>query len=188
MCFAKGQVSYNKYLVMDSEKILEIQKFKENKSRLLGRLLNKSYRFMSEIATEFLREKGYTDFRVGHIVALVHIEFEGDTVNTLAFRAGITKQGMSKIVKELAEGEYVITQKHPSDARSVLVKLTNRGYEALTHWKACTEQIDRKFTEILGLERLEQVKDILGILVDYYENSVVVHQEHEELNNLMCDK
>jgi DNA-binding MarR family transcriptional regulator len=173
---------------MDLEKILEIQKFKGNKSRLLGRLLNKSYRFMSEVATEFLREKGYTDFRVGHIVALVHIEFEGDTVNTLALRAGITKQGMSKIIKELVEGAYVISEKHPTDARSVMVKLTDRGYEALTHWKACTEHIDRKFTEILGSERLEQVKDILEVLVGYYESNTVVYQENEVLDNIMFEK
>ena len=173
---------------MESEKIEAIKAFKENKSRLLGRLLNKSYRYMSEIAIDFLKEKGYTNFRVGHIVALVHIEFEGDTVNTLALRAGITKQGMSKIIKELAEGAYVITEKHPSDARSVMVKLTDRGYEALTHWKACTEQIDMKFTEILGFERLEQVKDILGTLVDYYESSVDVDTEHKIMTKIMFAK
>ena len=173
---------------MNTEKKLEIQKFKDNKSRLLGRLLNKSYRYMSEVATDFLREQGFKDVRVGHIVALVHIEFEGDTVNTLAQRAGITKQGMSKIVKELVDGGYVISEKHPSDARSVMVKLTDRGYEALTLWKACTEHIDKKFTEILGSERLEQIKDILVVLVDHYENNETEVRENDVLNNMMFEK
>ncbi len=173
---------------MDSDKLIEIKAFKESKSRLLGRLLNKSYRYMSEVATDFLKEKGYTDFRVGHIVALVHIEFEGDTVNTLALRAGITKQGMSKIVQELVDGGYVNSQKHPSDARSVIVKLTDRGYNALTHWKECTEHIDRKFIEILGSERLEQVKDILGILVDYYEKQEDAQRESVIMNKIMFAK
>ncbi len=173
---------------MNPEKKLEIQEFKNNKSRLLGRLLNKSYRYMSEIATDFLREHGYSDVRIGHIVALVHIEFEGDTVNTLANRAGITKQGMSKIVKELVDGNYVISEKHPTDARSVMVKLTDKGYKALTLWKACTEHVDRKFTEILGSDRLEQVKDILEVLADHYENNVVVVQNNDVLNNMMFEK
>ena len=173
---------------METDKILEIRKFKDNKSRLLGRLLNKSYRYMSEVAIGFLKEKGYTDFRVGHIVALVHIEFEGDTVNTLALKAGITKQGMSKIVKELVDGGYVISEKHPSDARSVMVRLTDRGYDALTHWKSCTEHIDKKFTEILGSERLEQVKDILGTLVSYYEKQEDVERESVIMNKIMFAK
>lgn len=155
---------------MESDKIVEIKTFKEGKKRLLGRLLNRSYRFMSEVASEFLRGKEYTDFRVGHIMALVHIDIEGVTVNTLALRAGITKQGMSKVIKELSDSGYVIVEKHPSDARSVIVKLTERGYDALLEWKRCTEFIDNKFTEVLGTERLEQLKDILGVLVDYYEN------------------
>lgn len=173
---------------MEPKILNEIQAFKEAKNRLLGRLLNKSYRYMSEVATDFLKEKGYTDFRVGHIVALVHIEFEGDTVNTLALRAGITKQGMSKIVQELVDGGYVISEKHPSDARSVIIKLTDRGYEALIHWKECTEQIDKKFTEILGSERLEQVKDILGVLVDYYEKQEDVHRDSIIMNKIMFSK
>ena len=173
---------------MESDKLREINAFKESKGRLLGRLLNKSYRYMSEVVTDFLKEKGYNDFRVGHIVALVHIEFEGDTVNTLANRAGITKQGMSKIVKELVEGEYVVSEKHPSDARSVVIKLTNRGYDALTHWKDCTEHVDRKFTEILGSERLEQVKEILGVLVDYYEKQEDTEREGVIMNKIMFAK
>jgi DNA-binding MarR family transcriptional regulator len=173
---------------MESDKIVEIKAFKDGKNRLLGRLLNKSYRYLSEVASDFLKEKGFTDFRVGHIVALVHIEFEGDTVNTLALRAGITKQGMSKIVQELVDGGYVKSEKHPTDARSVIIKLTEKGYEALTHWKACTEHIDRKFTEILGLERLEQVKDILEVLVNYYEKQEDAEREGIIMNKIMFSK
>ena len=157
---------------MESDKIVEIKKFRENRNRLLGRLLKRSFRFMSEVASEFLRGKQYTDFRVGHIMALVHIDIEGVTVNTLALRAGITKQGMSKVIKELSDGGYVYVEKHPSDARSVMVKLTERGYDALLEWKRCAEYIDNQFAEILGTERLEQLKDILGDLVNYYETNV----------------
>jgi DNA-binding MarR family transcriptional regulator len=157
---------------MESDKIVEIVKFRENKNRLLGRLLKRSFRFMSEVASEFLRGKEYTDFRVGHIMALVHIDIEGVTVNTLALRAGITKQGMSKVIKELTDGGYVYVEKHPTDARSVMVKLTENGYDALLEWKRCAEHIDNQFAEVLGKERLEQLKDILGDLVDYYETNV----------------
>ena len=170
---------------MESDKIEEIKAFKEGKNRLLGRLLNKSYRFMSEVASEFLRGKEYTDFRVGHIMALVHIVLEGTTVNTLALRAGITKQGMSKVVKELADSGYVFVEKHPCDARSVMVKLTERGYDALLEWKRCTEYIDEKFTEVLGLERLEQLKDILAVLVNDYENNSNPKYDTLELNTLL---
>jgi len=59
---------------MNEDKLSEIKKFKENKNRLLGRLLKRSYYYFSEVAAEFLRGKGFVDFRVGHIIGLVHIE------------------------------------------------------------------------------------------------------------------
>jgi DNA-binding MarR family transcriptional regulator len=167
---------------MESEKIEEIRQFKSNKGRLLGRLLNKSYRFMSEIAYDFLCQKGYPDFRVSHIVTLVNIDFEGTSVNTLAFRAGISKQAMSKIVKELTDAKYVFVEKDPSDARALVVQFTDRGYEALLAWKKCTEHIDQVFTNLLGSDKLEQVKDILGILVQHYE--AYEHNFHPEIHNI----
>ena len=155
---------------MTSEKIQEIQKFKDDKNRLLGRLLNRSYRYMSEVAVDFLKGKGYQDVRVGHIIALVHIDFEGISLNHLAINAGITKQGMSKIVKELVDAGYVVTEKSLTDARSFNVLLTNKGYDALSMWKECTQHVDKEFTKIVGSERLEQLKDILSVLVNHYEN------------------
>ena len=173
---------------MTSNKIQEIQKFKENKNRLLGRLLNRSYRYMSEVAVGFLKSKGYQDVRVGHIIALVHIDFEGISLNNLALNAGITKQGMSKIVKELMDAEYVITEKSLTDARSFKVLLTDKGYDALSMWKECTQHVDKEFTKIVGSERLEQVKDILSVLVNHYE-ALPGHDLEEQLfSTILYDK
>ncbi len=173
---------------MNEDKLIEIKKFKANKNRLLGRLLKRSYYYFSEVAAEFLKGKGFIDFRVGHIIGLVHVELEGTTVNNMALMAGITKQGMSKVVKELSEFGYVVTEKHPTDARSIVVKLTDKGIDALMEWKLCTEYIDRKFTEILGSERLEQVKDILNVLVEHYDVSTEHDLEKQIFSTMLFDK
>ncbi len=172
---------------MNEDKLLEIRKFKESKSRLLGRLLKRSYYYFSEVAAEFLNGKGFVDFRVGHIIGLVHIDIEGTTVNNMALMAGITKQGMSKVVKELSDYGYVITEKHPSDARSIIVKLTDKGIDALMEWKLCTEHIDKKFAEMLGSERLEQLKDILSVLVEHYDASLE-HDLEKQLSSMLFNK
>ena len=173
---------------MNEDKLLEIKKFKEHKNRLLGRLLKRSYYYFSEVAAEFLKGKGFIDFRVGHIIGLVHIDLEGTTVNNMALMAGITKQGMSKVVKELSEYGYVFTEKHPTDARSIIVKLTDKGIEALMEWKLCTEHIDRKFTEILGSERLSELKDILNVLVEHYDASIEHDLDKQIFSTLLFDK
>ena len=152
-------------------KLSELNEFKENKNRHLGRLIAKSHRIVRELAGEFLQAKGYTNFRVGHMVALIHIDLEGSNINNLAHLAGVTKQAMSKLVKELQDEGFVTIEKHPSDARTLIVKLSDRGINTMLHWKECTNNIESKFSEIIGSEKVEQLKDTLSTIVANYENN-----------------
>jgi DNA-binding MarR family transcriptional regulator len=156
---------------MDAELKQKVLDFKANRNRILGRLFKRSYQFVADIAGEYLRNKGYSGFRVGHLVLLIHIDLEGTTVNTLAQRAGITKQAMSKLVQELQENGFVETTKHPSDARSIMVTMTDKGANFILDWKGCSQIIDDKMKAVLGEEKLEKMKDILEELVDYYESN-----------------
>jgi DNA-binding MarR family transcriptional regulator len=170
-----------------NEKLAELEEFKKNKERLIGRLLTKSYRLMRVIASEFLAHKGYTNFKVGHMVALIHIDLEGSNINTIANNACVTKQAMSKQIKELQDDGFVTTQKHPKDARTVIVKLTDKGIDAMMNWKECTAFIDSKFNTIIGAEKLEQVKDILSILARHYEKNVEESEAMSEKNILQMN-
>ncbi len=150
---------------MTEEDLISLAEFRARKNRLLGRLLNKTYRFMSELSIKFLTQKGYGHFRLGHIVALIHIDIEGVNINSMAQKAGMTKQGMSKLVKELMDEGYVFTEKDPNDARAIIVKLTDLGIKCILDWKECTEYVDSSFQEIIGLEKLDTLKDILSELL-----------------------
>lgn len=156
---------------MSNLKIEELNSFKQSKKRQLGGLLAKTHRFIREIAGEFLRSRGYVNFRVGHMVALIHIDLEGSSINTLAHLAGVTKQAMSKLVKELQDEGYVTTEKHPSDARIMVVKLSDKGVDCMLDWKECSAMIETKIMGIIDKEKLEQLKDILLSLTNYYENN-----------------
>ncbi len=167
-----------------------IATFKSNKNRLLGRLLNKSYRYMRALASEYLRERGYGTLRVGHIVALVNIDAEGSNINHLALAAGMTKQAMSKIIKELQSEEYLIVEKDKNDARALIVKYTPKGLQALSDLNVCMNLVHKQFGEILGEETFELLMNILSNLVEDYENVYLPNQpNHVTLpNNLLLDK
>lgn len=156
---------------MNEELLAEVAKMKANKTRLMGKLLNRTYRYMSDLAGDYLKGIGYENFRVGHIVALVHIEVEGTSINTLAAAASMTKQGMSKLIKELQEEGFVVGEKDPTDARALIVKYTEKGLQAMIDWQNCTKYINQKFGNVLGESKLETLKDLLGELVHEYENN-----------------
>ncbi len=154
---------------MNEDKLSELYLFKQDKDRHIGRLVSKTQRFVREIASEFLQAKGYTNFRVGHMVALIHIDLEGSNINNLAHLAGVTKQAMSKLVKELQDEGYVTIEKHPNDARTLIVKLSDKGVNTMLDWKECTKKIEMTFTDVIGREQLEQLIDLLSKITTYYE-------------------
>ncbi|MFD1820623.1 DNA-binding transcriptional regulator, MarR family [Pseudarcicella hirudinis] len=147
----------------------KLMEFKSHRNKLMGRLLNKSYRYMSELANEYLSSLGYDGFKVGHLILLVNLDLDGTTNNELAKRANVTKQAMSKMVKELVEYGFIETAKHPKDARATIVTLTQAGGQFILDWKGCSLYIDKKIGEILGQEKLSVLKDILEELVTEVE-------------------
>jgi hypothetical protein len=144
-----------------AEKIEQVQLLKISGRKPLGKLLNKTYRFMGEISGIFLRERGYQSLKVWHLVALMHIDTEGSNVNTLAQKAGMTKQGMSKLIKELLDNGYVSTEKDAND----------KGLDCLLDWKDCVAHVEATFSGIIGRDKLELLKEILVPLVVYYEEN-----------------
>lgn len=160
----------------------QLADFKAQKNRMMGRLLSRSFRFLSELAGDILREKGYESFRIGHLISLVHIDLDGSTINELAARGGITKQAVSKIVKELQEEGYVETERHPGDARSVVVRITDKGARFMLDWKDGADRIDAEFTKILGAERLDTLKDLLFELVNHHETQCGSNEQRDLLN------
>lgn len=168
---------------MSEEILKEIATFKAKKERLMGRLLSKTYRYVSDLAGEYVQSLGYTNFRIGHIIALVHIDLNGTNINNLSQRACVTKQAMSKLIKELQTEGYVNVVKDQTDARALIVRHTEKGLQALLDWQKCMEHVNRKFTEIIGAEKLEQLKDILFELVSHYEGTQ--YGRASDLNHLM---
>ena len=102
---------------------------------------------------------------------LSNIEEHGITNNELAKRACVTKQMMSKIVGLLEAEGYIYTQKNPSDSRSSIIFLNDRGKELFINLERCMQEARDKFDVIVGHERMEEVIDTMARLVNALEKN-----------------
>ncbi|WP_251450753.1 MarR family transcriptional regulator [Microbacterium sp. Marseille-Q6648] len=105
----------------------EITRFSESAADDLGMLLMDAASTVVAATIDRLSAGGHTRIRPGHVPVFARIDPEGTTISTLASRAGVSRQAMSVVVRELEEHGYVQTAPDAHDRRATRVELTARG-------------------------------------------------------------
>ena len=99
----------------------------------------------------------------------------------LARRVQILKQAMSKLVNELAQKGFLEVLKHPEDHRATLIKSTSKGNKFLKDLDFCRRHVLAEFGQVIGQEKLENLKDILYIMVSHFENQPIMDFMNESI-------
>jgi DNA-binding MarR family transcriptional regulator len=82
----------------------------------------------------------------------------GTTAVELGRRLGISKQAAAKHIDLLERLGYVSRVPNPDDRRSKTVRLTDRGFDALTQSARIFAELRASWAEILGEERLRAME------------------------------
>jgi DNA-binding MarR family transcriptional regulator len=89
----------------------------------------------------------------------------GARITDMSDRADVTKQAVTLMVDHLEAGGYVVRVADPTDRRAKLVVLTERGAEAAEVSRRAAEEIERGWGDLLGAERLTELKTTLTDLI-----------------------
>jgi len=82
----------------------------------------------------------------------------GARATDLAQRSGVSKQAMSKLVRELQTRGYVEQASDPADTRAKIVRLTKRGIALRTACAGCQHEIIAAALRALGATRLKRLE------------------------------
>ncbi|RFS21377.1 MarR family transcriptional regulator [Chitinophaga silvatica] len=132
-----------------------------DRSNSLARLINQFKKDIDLRIIQKIRERGYTDFKLGDMVLLVNIDSHGTINNDLARKARISKQAMSKVVKNLEASNYISTRKHDTDNRASLIFLTDKGKEFMITVYDVVDEVTEYYANITGKEEMQRLKTIL---------------------------
>ncbi|MBD8499780.1 MarR family winged helix-turn-helix transcriptional regulator [Paenibacillus arenosi] len=128
-------------------------------------LLAASINLMIQELHEHLHELGYEHIRPAHGFLFKRITPNGATGMEIAEYLGITKQAVSKMIDHLEENGYVKRDNHPTDMRGKLVVLTERGKLAIQAKEKIVAQIEERWADRIGAERMNLLKMDLTTLV-----------------------
>ena len=116
-----------------------------------------------------LMELGFEDIRPVHGFIFSCITPDGATGIELAEYLGITKQAVSKIIDYLEKNNYVMRKTHPTDKRGKIIVLTERGWSVMKAKDEMLTEIEQRWSENIGAERMQMLKEDLTKLV-YQQN------------------
>ena len=134
-----------------------------------GKVLSYLRRQFEAWTTEKLAIQGYSDFSMAHMPLIMNIKPEGTNNNELASIAKISKQGMSKVVKDLLKKGYIETKTDAADKRSTIISLTEKGKRFVIKARYCVQELTVEYQNLLGKKEYEHMIDNLQKIIDYNE-------------------
>jgi DNA-binding MarR family transcriptional regulator len=139
------------------------------KLRNWGKILVLLRRQFEGWAIKELSGHGYADFSMAHMPLIMNIKPEGTNNNELAAIAKISKQAMSKVVKDLLNKGYIETRTDALDKRSVTILLTDKGKRFVIKARNCVQSLTLEYQNFLGKDEYEHTVDNLMKIMDYNE-------------------
>lgn len=127
----------------------------------LGRLLLHAHRRAQAASLAKLQASGHSEIRLGHMPVITNLDPAGTRITELAAKAGMTRQMMGRLVKELEVLGYVSSRQDPHDQRAVVVALTGRGERFLADAPAAMSAVDGDFAALLGADELARLRESL---------------------------
>jgi len=148
----------------------ELKKTAVYKQRSLPKLLTMLKRHVDTWAEGCLHKHGYTDFKMMFMPLLMNIDPEGTTNTELAKRAHITKQAMSKVVRELEELGYIESLPNKQDRRSSTIVLTKLGKQLVVEARIKVGELAEFYAASVGEKKYNEMIDTLMLLLNYHES------------------
>lgn len=129
------------------------------------RLVERAHRALAADMVRSAEAHGFKQARGAHNAVFANLPMEGARITDLASRAGITKQSMGEVVRELEGFGIVELGPDPTDGRAKVVSYTDLGRVIATGGRAHLKDMEELFSSELGSEAYESARALLDRVI-----------------------
>ena len=133
---------------------------KVGRKPLIG-LVDMANRALMRHMVEEAHARGYPEVKPSHNAAFGTLLEAGSRATDMADRAGITRQSMGEIIRELVDLGIFEMAPDPDDRRAKLVTYTAYGRELASGGRLRLIELEQRFAEEIGEKEYETVRDFL---------------------------
>ncbi len=134
-------------------------------------LVHTANRAFQEEMVRLGRAQGFPEARQAHNAVFATLSAEGSRASDMAARAGITKQSMGEVVRELVSIGLLEMRPDPSDRRAKLVTYTKHGLETARKGRRHLADLEGRFIDEFGAEDYAAARRILARVTEMLEEA-----------------
>src|ERR1035441_2157013 len=131
---------------------------------LMGALLRMPVDAWRHRMLEDVRGAGSDDIVPAHSAVLRYPGPQGRRPSDVAAEAGMSRQAMNYLLRELEQLGYLERRDDPEDKRSRRIELTERGYAVRRIMRESVARIEADLQRELGRDKVEQLRKLLTAL------------------------
>ncbi len=128
-------------------------------------LVDRANRALQHDMVRHARAAGYEQAKPAHNAVFGTLPLRGARTSDLAVRAGVTRQSMGEVVRELVDLGVVEMRPDPQDRRAKLVTYTEAGLEQVRSGTAHIVDFDERMVAELGEDGYERLREGLLAVV-----------------------
>ncbi len=97
-----------------------------------------------------IHERGHREIRPAHLPVFAGLKAGLTRASELAAAAGVTRQAMSLLVRDVEQAGYIASEPDPDDARAARIRLTPAGEQFCRDAAASSREVTRALADELG--------------------------------------
>jgi DNA-binding MarR family transcriptional regulator len=152
--------------MLDKQTQKKLDTLLEVRKKNLCRSIYVMYRFLHEWTDQKWAEDGWGDIQVEHLKLVSIIGKDEWNNNTLAKKAGISKQAMSKMVNLLEGRGFINVIQDEKDSRAKTITISKKGVEFMEYFYKNNLEFTRQFGDIISKEKIKTLTDIMSELAE----------------------
>jgi DNA-binding MarR family transcriptional regulator len=111
-------------------------------------------------------DRGHPELKPAHNSVFGTLLPDGSRAAEMATRAGITRQSMGEVIREMVELGILEMRPDPADRRAKLVTYTEYGRVVASHGYEHLRELEQRFKEEFGEQEYAVARDVLARVAD----------------------
>ena len=115
-------------------------------------------------------DPGWIKMKLSYFPVLCNIAVDGNTPSEISEKSMITKQNVSRTLKELTMHGMVTTVANKDDKRSDIVVLTESGKQTVYEANQKIFKLNDTYTKLVGSKELDITLDAINKIIQYHKS------------------